>query len=151
MFEIITLVSHDLIQAINLHAIVGLHKEAGQYRTVGVNVGPYTAPPPDNVGSMMNQFVDDVNTHWQSSDPLLLATFALWRINNIHPFRNGNGRTARALCYFILCVKAGGLLDTDLIEMLQQQPHRKEYFDALSSADGGNILPLLGLVRRLLI
>jgi Fic family protein len=58
----------------------------------------------------MDDSVNQVNLWWQSADPVALATFVLWRLNNIHPFINGNGRTARAATYFVLCVKAGGWL-----------------------------------------
>ena len=33
-----TLLSHSLIRALNLHAIAGLHSQAGLYRSVKVNV-----------------------------------------------------------------------------------------------------------------
>ena len=155
--------THDLIKAVNFHAIVGLHAEAGQYRTARVSVGRHTPsgspeityepPPPGEVTSLMNQVVDGINYNWERIKPLALATFALWRINHIHPFRNGNGRTARAVCYFILCVKSGGLLHqgtTNLIELLQTEPHRQQYYDFLKAADEGDLAPLLQLIESLI-
>ncbi len=100
----------SIIKAINFHAIVGLHHEAGQYRTQPVYVGDHNPPVHNSVPALMDDFVNLVNRYWEATDPLALSAFALWRINHIHPFVNGNGRTARAVCYFILCVKAGGLL-----------------------------------------
>jgi hypothetical protein len=78
-----------------------------------------------------------------------------WRINNIHPFINGNGRTARATCYFALCVAAGGLLPGSKVlpELIRQ--NRQEYCDALqvahdSFAQGNLDLSVLhALVSRL--
>ena len=58
----------------------------------------------------MNDFINRVNWIWEQVDTLMLAAFCLWRLNFIHPFINGNGRTARALCYFVVCVKSGGLI-----------------------------------------
>jgi Fic family protein len=74
------------------------------------------------------------NRSWNQADPVLLATFVLWRLNNIHPFINGNGRTARAACYFVLCVHAGGWLKgkTILPELIRE--NHKEYCDALQLA-----------------
>ena len=65
----------------------------------------------------------------------MLATYVLWRLNHIHPFINGNGRTARAACYFILCIAAGGWLrgDTILPELIRQ--NHDEYTAALVAAD----------------
>jgi hypothetical protein len=31
----------------------------------------------------------------------------MWRTNWVHPFDDGNGRTARAASYLVLCVKLG--------------------------------------------
>jgi Fic family protein len=66
--------------------------------------------------------VNEVNRSWETTDPVVLATYVLWRINNIHPFINGNGRTARAACYFALCLKSGGWLsgNTILPELIRQ-------------------------------
>lgn len=84
---------------------------------------------------MMDDFVNHVNRVWETSDIVGLATYVLWRVNSIHPFINGNGRTARAVSYFVLCVKAGKWLPGSPIlpELLRQ--NRGEYIDALRHAD----------------
>ena len=83
----------------------------------------------------MEDFVNSVNRSWEQSDPVFLATFVLWRLNYLHPFINGNGRTARAASYFVLCLRAGGWLpgETILPELLRQ--NRDEYVAALKHAD----------------
>jgi len=83
----------------------------------------------------MDDFVNEVNRGWSEVDPVVLATFVLWRLNHIHPFINGNGRTARAACYFVLCVTAGGWLpgETILPELIKRD--RNDYVDALKKAD----------------
>ncbi len=43
----------------------------------------------------MDGLVGDINSHWEPEDPVSLATHALWRLNVIHPFVNGNGRTRK--------------------------------------------------------
>ena len=98
----------------------------------------------------MDDFVNQVNRQWQSSDAILLSSYVLWRLNHIHPFINGNGRTARAACYFVLCVKSGGWLGGKgtLPTLLHQ--NREDYIEALKSADRGNMDILPSLVLRLL-
>jgi Fic family protein len=59
----------------------------------------------------------------------------LWRLNWIHPFIEGNGRTARAVCYYLLCAKYGGLLPGDKIVPERIRENRQPYYDALKSAD----------------
>jgi Fic family protein len=131
--------SQQVIKAFNFHAITCLHAYAGEYRPCAVEIssGPGTPPqyvPPAHyrVQALMDDFVNTVNRSWdQNIDPIALATFVLWRINNIHPFINGNGRTARATCYFVLCVAAGGLLPgTKILPELIRQ-NRQAYCDAL--------------------
>jgi Fic family protein len=143
--------SQWLIKAINFHAIVGLHAETGQYHTHEVKVGQYRPPAHFRVGHLMDDFVNSVNWNHQAHEATKLAAYVLWGINNIHPFVNGNGRTARATCYYVLCVKSGGLLPgrTILPEILRAQPVRPVYVDALREADTGNIDPLAELIRRL--
>ena len=145
----------SIIKALNFHAIVGLHHSAGKYRSHPVEVGKYRPPEHYSVPPLMDDFVNLVNRYWETTDLFFLAAFALWRINNIHPFVNGNGRTARAVCYFILCVKSGGLLpgDTILPEVLRNEPNRTRYVRALQRADQGdenNLDDLIQLIRELL-
>ncbi len=146
------LLSQYIIKAINFHAIAGLHHEAGEYRSYAVTVGSHDPPLHYRVKPLMDDFVNVVNWRWQSSDATELAAYALWRINYIHPFVNGNGRTARAVCYFILCVKSGGLLPgkTILPEMLRTDPARRTYVDSLQEADNGDLDLLVTLIRTLI-
>lgn len=103
----------------------------------------------------MDDFVNRVNRHWENTDPVVLATHVLWRLNNIHPFINGNGRTARAACYFTLCIKAGGWLpgSTILPELIRRD--RDEYCVHLQhahdtfAAGEADLRPLHELVSRL--
>lgn len=144
--------SESLIKALNFHAIVGLHDQAGQYRSHQVYVGNHTPPEHYRVSSLMEDSVNFINWNLQSAAPAALAAYALWKLNQIHPFVNGNGRTARAVCYYIICVKAGGLLPGQNIlpELLRQEPTRSEYVKALQDADSGDLRPLTTLIVQVL-
>ncbi len=145
-----------IVKSLNYHAIIGLHDNAGEYRTMAVHVADddgntlFQPPPPFQVQSLMDDCINLINWQWSNTDFIELAATALWRINLIHPFVNGNGRTARAVCYFILCVKAGGLLpgETTLPELLRQ--NRDSYTGALREADQGDLQPLQNLLSQLL-
>jgi len=127
--------SQQIIKALNFHAIACLHTHAGEYRPCPVEVGTYRPPEHYQVIPLMDDFVNLVNRGWEKSDPVVLATYVLWRLNHIHPFINGNGRTARAAAYFVLCVAANTWLpgETILPELLRQ--NREEYVEALKKAD----------------
>src|SRR4051794_35819408 len=60
-----------------------------------------------SVPGLMDQFIVTVHENWYMWSETVLAAYALWRLNWIHLFVEGNGRTARAACYYLLCVKSG--------------------------------------------
>ena len=99
-------VSSHVIKALNFQAITCLHTNAGEYRPCPVMVGAHSPPEHYRIQALMDDFVNLVNRSWESSEAVALATFVLWRLNHIHPFINGNGRTARAVSYFVLCLRA---------------------------------------------
>ena len=88
--------SSAILKALNYHAITCLHVNAGEYRPCPVKVGIHEPPAHFLVQALMDDFVNSVNRNWDKADPLVLASLVLWRLNYIHPFINGNGRTARA-------------------------------------------------------
>ena len=131
--------SQTIIKALNFHSIACLHENAGEYRSCPVGVGKdenrYIPPEPYRVEALMEDFVKSVNVNWDRADPILLSSYVLWRLNHIHPFVNGNGRTARACCYYVLCMKADGLLPGNeyLPQLLKQK--NAQYITALKYAD----------------
>jgi Fic/DOC family len=150
------ILSLEVVLSLNYHAITCLHGNAGVLRPCQVTVGDYLPPPPWEVPARMSMFIDEVNRSWESADPVWLACFILWRLNHIHPFVNGNGRTARVACYFVLCLKAGTWLDGDVLlpELLRRE--RPDYVAALKHADASlqtgvlDLTALHALVSRLL-
>jgi len=153
--------SHSILKALNFHAIACLHVQAGEYRQCEVDVKDGNGAvvmsgfPHFRVGAAMDQLINDTNSRWNSIDPVLLSAVVLWTICRIHPFINGNGRTARAACYYVLCVRAGGRLPgTDFLpSLLKASP---DYTPALRAVDAsqasGNfdITPVYNLVADLL-
>ena len=131
--------SQTIIKALNFHAIACLHVNAGEYRPCPVYVGTgenqYTPPEHYQVEALMDDFVNLVNVSWNNADPILLSSFVLWKLNYIHPFINGNGRTARACCYFVLCMKVDGLLSGNIYlpQLLKQEG--VQCIEALKYAD----------------
>ena len=81
--------------------------------------------------------------HWENSTPIHLAAYVMWRLNWIHPFADGNGRTSRIVSYVVLSTRAGSILPGTPTIPDQIVDNRKPYFDALDAADlafrGGNV------------
>lgn len=127
--------SQHVIKTLNFHAITCLHTNPGEYRPCPVTVGNYRPPEHYQVQALMDDFVNNVNRYWEQTDSVVLAGYVIWRLNYIHPFINGNGRTARAASYFVLCLRVGGWLPGEVIlpELIKRD--RDEYVAALKHAD----------------
>lgn len=61
----------------------------------------YTPPPAAEVPRLMREFVDWLNAR-TSTSPIVAAGIAHFQLAHIHPFADGNGRTARLLSTLIL-------------------------------------------------
>lgn len=150
------MLSIEMIKALNYHAISCLHISAGEFRPGPVHVGDYVPPLHFQVPAMMQMFTNQVNRFWDTHDPVTLAAFVLWKLNHIHPFVNGNGRTARVTAYAVLCLKSGGWLPGEKLLPERLQERRPDYVAALkavdASSDGGelDLGPIHGLISELL-
>ena len=76
-----------------------------------------------------------INSPWNGATAIHLAAYVMWRINWIHPFFGGNGRTARALSYLVLCAKLGFRLpgSKTIPDFIVES--REPYYAALRKAD----------------
>lgn len=91
-------------------------------------------PPPIEVAALVEEMCDYVGEHWDHS-PIHLAAYVLWRLNWIHPFEDGNGRTARAVSYLTLCVRLGFQLPGTNTIPDQISANKGPYYAGLEAAD----------------
>lgn len=77
---------------------------------------------------------DYVSDNW-SRTAFHLASYLMWRLNWIHPFADGNGRTSRILSYVVLCIRLGHKLPGTPTIPEQIVADRRPYFAALDAAD----------------
>ena len=94
----------------NLHKLFysGVDNEqAGRYRDhqVFITGTEFLPPPPTEIPALMAAFVDELNQKKDNLHPVLFAAFAHKRLVDIHPFADGNGRTARLLMNLVLVNK----------------------------------------------
>jgi Fic family protein len=148
--------SQHVIKMLNFHAIACLHPAAGEYRPCEVVVGSHRPPAYFQLGALMEDFTNEVNRNWDRIDPVFLATYVYWKINYIHPFINGNGRTARVASYYVLCLRNGGLLEGSPTLPALLKRDKQDCVTALQAAhhafqNGGTDLhPLHAIFVRLL-
>lgn len=125
------------ILGLHRDALLGVHALAGNFRPSTVEIKGSRHIPPDawQVPLLVEELCDYVNDNWDISTPLHLAAYVMWRLNWIYPFADGNGRTARAVSYLVLCMKMGGRIPgTRTIPDLIAE-NKKPYYDALEAAD----------------
>ncbi|HXJ12375.1 MAG TPA: Fic family protein [Candidatus Limnocylindrales bacterium] len=152
-----TRLTPDVVRKLQELAVNQIYRCAGYFRDGDVRIDgvKHQPPPPNDVPGFVQQMCDYVHDNWNQT-PVHLASYLIWRINWIHPFFGGNGRTARAVSYLILCAKLGfALPGTKTIPELIVES-RKRYIDALQTADAAwdegrlAILPMEDLMAELL-
>jgi Fic family protein len=79
-------------------------EKAGLYRKgqVFITGTEYVPPPAEEVPHLMAALSDDLNAKKDKLHPVELSAYAHRRLVDIHPFQDGNGRTARLLMNLIL-------------------------------------------------
>jgi Fic family protein len=124
-----------MLWSLNAAAVSNISQFGGRFREEPIYLKDYFPPHFSQVNHLMDQFISTVQENWYVWNEYTLASYVLWRMNWIHPFIEGNGRTARAACYYTLCVKFGGLPGgkTTVPERIRHE--RAPYYEALREAD----------------
>jgi Fic family protein len=118
-------------------ALDGLHRLAGTFRNTSVTIGGSLHQPPDEafVSDEVQLMCEYVNNNWSTTSAFHLAAYVLWKMNWIHPFSDGNGRTARAISYVVLSIKLDSLLPGTPTIPEQIAADKQPYYRALEAAD----------------
>lgn len=128
-----------LSHLLHLHriALEGISAYAGNFRPAGIKIGGSKHEPigAHMVPCALEEMCDYVNQGWNSASALHLSAYTLWRLNWIHPFTDGNGRTARAISYLVLCLKIGFPIYGRATVPEQIADDKHPYYAALEAAD----------------
>lgn len=127
----------SLILALQREALLGISAYAGNFRPAGVEIVGSKHKPVDahRVPELIEELCDYVNENWNSKTAIHLSSYVMWRLNWVHPFADGNGRTSRILSYVVLCIKAESIFPGTPTIPEQIVDNRNPYFDALDAAD----------------
>jgi len=118
----------------------GLHLLAGTYRNVPTEIkgSKHVPPEPFLVPDKVQEMCEYVNVNWHSKSAIHLSAYILWRLNWIHPFADGNGRTSRMVSYIVLCVKLNSILPGTNTVPDQIARNKGPYYDVLEAADAAS-------------
>jgi Fic family protein len=142
----------DTDQALTPHHVRQIHQlvltkiddeNAGRYRQTPVRIAGAQHTPPDawEVARLMAEWSDWLSEAQLELHPAAVSALAHHRLVAIHPFVDGNGRTARLVMNLIL-MRLG--YPPTVIERV----HRAHYYRVLAQADSGHDAPLVNFVGR---
>lgn len=141
---------HDIRQ-LHYFVLKGINDEnAGKYRTVEVEIsGSQFKPTPCyKLSSEMAEFTSWLREHGLtgnrdslSANPVIIAAVAHTWFVMIHPFIDGNGRTARLLMNLIL-MRFGYPI------AIINKDDRLRYYDALEEAQTSDLTPFISLISE---
>ncbi|CAG0893064.1 unnamed protein product [Cyprideis torosa] len=117
-------------------------EEAGRLRRTQVFVGSHVPPKATEVEMLFDEFVRWLN----SAEAMILhhikfAALAHYKLVHLHPFVDGNGRTARLLMNWILM--QGGYPP-----VIIRKQDRFEYYETLEQGNKGDVRPFMRFIAR---
>lgn len=140
-------ISEQLIKQLHHLVVQESHRDiAGKYRDGDVIISGAEHRPPSafELPAKMHDLIQWMKKHHKSLHPVEFSALVHHKLAHIHPFWDGNGRTAR-LVMNIFIMEAGYPLAVIL------KNDRKRYYRVLSQADKGNYKPLCEFVAQAVI
>ena len=144
LYDFIEKDKHSTISEVFIRGIQSLivreteKQEAGKYRSGNVIITGSNHTPPDSseIPSLMEDLIIWIKNNEKKLHHVELAAIIHHKLVFIHPFFDGNGRTARLIINLFLMQKG-----YPLVMILKND--RKRYYNALDKADRGNYLPFI--------
>jgi Fic family protein len=137
----------DIIDILFLHRVTlkGISDYwAGKFKTSQNRIvgSRLKTTPPYKIAMEMKEFVRQLNKNDKKYNPIELAAYAHHEFVRIHPFVDGNGRTARLLTNLIL-------LKNGYVPIVIRNKDKKKYFDCLEKAHFGKLNVFVGFIARM--
>lgn len=147
IFELLSIPQIKLVDILKIHQLFYQNLDsdnAGKYRTKKVFISgmDVTLPAPEQVASLMHKLEQELNDLTNTLHPIELAATLHNKFVTIHPFLDGNGRTARLLMNLIL-LKSG--YSITIIPPI----YRTDYIASAYQGNKGNHLPFINLLSSM--
>lgn len=134
----------------NIHSLILKeidNKNAGKYRTENVVISGAKHIPPKHyeITDLMQELIEEYDNNWRDYHPVVRATLLHGEFVKIHPFIDGNGRTARLLLNF-------ELMRNGYTPIIIKNDDRAKYYEVLDIAHTTmNYEPFIKLVSELVM
>ena len=118
----------------------------GEFRDGEVRIAGSSQIPPNvsEVPRLLNSLVKEIDAKRRSNHPVELAAYVHNRLVSIHPFTDGNGRTARLMMNWILT-------RSKFPPVIVEFADREQYYADLEKGDVGNHKPFALFLGDLLL
>lgn len=143
------ILTRHILQEIHRLTVAGLlpESEAGHYRTVKVVIRntesgeiTFRPPPPTEVPFLIEELFTWLNSkEGKDVHPLVRAGILHYELARIHPFTDGNGRTARAMALLLLFLEGYEVKKFFALEEYYDTSST-EYYTALQSVASSGVL-----------
>lgn len=137
-------VSEHLIRSLHQLIVRESDKEwAGVYRNANVFIGGADHTPPDafEVPHKMRELIEWARKNQKRFHIIELSALLHHKLVHIHPFFDGNGRTARLMMNLLL-------MQTGFPLVIILKNDRKKYYNVLDRADKGDDKPLIRFIAQ---
>jgi len=136
-------ISADILCRINFEIEKELLATAGQLRQKNVEITGAQVRPPDFtlLDRRIHELCRIYSDHQDTVHPILAAGWLHREFAELHPFDDGNGRTARLLQDLIL-------INHQYLPVGIPAIRRQEYYDALQQGDFGDLEPLVAMIAN---
>jgi fido (protein-threonine AMPylation protein) len=128
----------SFIRQLNKLVMHGLSAHGGEYRTGPISISgmDFTPPPAASVSAFMKDLSEEMRNEVRGRSPLECAVAFHTKLVFIHPFTDGNGRTARLLMNALLSLRG-------LPVVVINYADRERYLDCLKESNQGDLSALV--------
>jgi len=125
------------IRELHRLTVGGIYPCGGSYRRGEVEITGSSHRPPSyfQVPTLVQDALQTVNDWLETQPAHRCAAYMLWRLNWIHPFSGGNGRTSRAIANLVLSKAEGWMLPGPETFPGLIHRYRAQYIETLRACD----------------
>lgn len=143
----------SVLHELHVMTVTGIYPCGGTFRDVTADVqiegSSHHPPPPSEIEARLNDMLSRARNWspaWSGHQRVEMAASNFHEFLNVHPYRGGNGRVARAHLHLSLYEMEVIQPPLTLFEYMLYRRH--QYMDALHAGDTGDLAPMRRFIQR---